>query len=180
MLQVQRQTVGGEKLRKFLEEAKQAQATSVRRIAVGFFETAKYPDGTPVASVAAWNEFGTEHADGRTMSPERPFFRNALPEIRSVARAIVVTKVSPKTLRITKRTANQLGAKAAAIIQQSIVELRQPPNAPLTQIAKSKKRGHIPQSVVSAIMTGDAMSVDANPLIETGFMRLSVTWEIED
>lgn len=39
---------------------------------VGFLENATYPDGTPVAAVAFWNEFGTLHA------PARPFFRQMI------------------------------------------------------------------------------------------------------
>lgn len=39
---------------------------------VGFLENATYPDGTPVAAVAFWNEFGTVNA------PPRPFFRQMI------------------------------------------------------------------------------------------------------
>jgi hypothetical protein len=38
----------------------------------GFLENATYPDGTPVATVAAANEFGTRRI------PARPFFRNMI------------------------------------------------------------------------------------------------------
>ena len=62
---------GGKKLERFLREAGKGGVSSV---AVGFFADAKYQDGTPVAAVAAWNEFGTKNI------PERPFFRNALAE----------------------------------------------------------------------------------------------------
>ena len=41
-------------------------------VAVGFMEGATYPDGTPVAAVAYWNEFG---ASG---TPARPFFRQMI------------------------------------------------------------------------------------------------------
>lgn len=41
-------------------------------VEVGFFEGATYPDGTPVAAVAAWNEYGNGSA------PPRPFFRNMI------------------------------------------------------------------------------------------------------
>jgi hypothetical protein len=39
---------------------------------VGFLEGATYPDGTPVAAVAFWNEFGNGSA------PPRPFFRTMI------------------------------------------------------------------------------------------------------
>lgn len=38
---------------------------------VGFMEDATYPDGTPVAAVAFWNEYGAS-------GPPRPFFRNMI------------------------------------------------------------------------------------------------------
>jgi hypothetical protein len=41
-------------------------------VEVGFLENATYPDGTPVAAVAFWNEFGNGSA------PPRPFFRGMI------------------------------------------------------------------------------------------------------
>lgn len=41
-------------------------------VEVGFLEGATYPDGTPVAAVAFWNEFGNGSA------PPRPFFRTMI------------------------------------------------------------------------------------------------------
>ena len=38
---------------------------------VGFLEGATYPDGTPVAAVAFWDEYGSS-------GPPRPFFRNMI------------------------------------------------------------------------------------------------------
>jgi hypothetical protein len=40
---------------------------------VGFLEGATYPDGTPVAAVAFWNEYGSS-------GPPRPFFRSMIEE----------------------------------------------------------------------------------------------------
>ncbi|MCX2708364.1 MULTISPECIES: hypothetical protein [unclassified Pseudomonas] len=39
------------------------------KVEIGFFEDSTYPNGTPVALVAAWNEYGTR------FHPERPFMR---------------------------------------------------------------------------------------------------------
>ena len=52
------------------------------KLEIGFFETARYPNGTFVAQVAYFNEFGTLNI------PMRPFFRNA------INRYIVVKYVS--------------------------------------------------------------------------------------
>lgn len=41
-------------------------------VKTGFFDDAKYDDGLPVATVAAWNEYGTR------FHPERPFMHDTL------------------------------------------------------------------------------------------------------
>ena len=57
-----------EKIKKKLEKRFNAKL----QLEVGFFSTAKYSTGEYVAQVAYWNEYGT------TLSPPRPFFRNAI------------------------------------------------------------------------------------------------------
>jgi hypothetical protein len=52
--------------------------------------------------------------------------------------------------------ANMIGAKAAAIMKNTIRDLKEPPNAPST-VAKKKS---------------------ANPLVDTGLLMQSVTWEL--
>ena len=61
---------GGDKIGKALDDI--VKRFGGDEVSVGFMEGAKYPDGTPVAAVAFWDEFG--HA-GRFPSPPRPFFR---------------------------------------------------------------------------------------------------------
>ena len=51
---------GGRRIRKLLRTALKG---GVGEVEVGFFSTATYPNGTPVAAVAAWNEFGTERGE---------------------------------------------------------------------------------------------------------------------
>jgi hypothetical protein len=94
-------------------------------VEVGFLEDATYPDGTPVASVAFWNEFGNGSA------PPRPFFRT------------MVAKESPtwggKVAALAKSTDNN-GPKILALIGedvqgaliQSINDLTTPPLAAST------------------------------------------------
>ena len=147
-------TRGGKKLKKFLRDAKNAQG--VRTVEVGFFSTAKYPDGTPVTNVAAWNEFGTENEDGSVHIPERPFFRNAVRAAPPELRAAVRDDINPRTMRVTRRTAKKAGLVMQTIIQRSITNLRDPENAPSTVAKKSS----------------------SNPLIDVAFMRLAVTFAI--
>ena len=147
-------TRGGKKLERFLRDARHARG--VRTVEVGFFSTARYPDGTPVTNVAAWNEFGTENEDGSVRIPERPFFRNAVRRAPRELREATRGEIDPRTMRVTRRTAGKLGLVMQAIIQRSITELRDPPNAPSTKLKKSS----------------------SNPLLDTGFMRLSTTYVI--
>ena len=139
---------GGKKLRRLLREAGKGSVSGVK---VGFFSTARYEDGTPVAAVAAWNEFGTETI------PERPFFRNALAESeRSVGR-ILQAGLDTKKMVVDEQLAGRVGAHVQGKIQDSITSLKEPPNAPETVRRKGS----------------------SDPLLDTGTLRNSVTWQVE-
>ena len=139
---------GGKKLQRLLREAGKGGVSGVK---VGFFSTAKYEDGTPVAAVAAWNEFGTKTI------PERPFFRNALAESeRSVGR-ILQAGLDTKKMVVGEQLAGRVGAHVQGKIQDSITSLKEPPNAPETV----KRKG------------------SSDPLLDTGTLRNSVSWEVE-
>ena len=119
------------------------------KLEIGFFETARYPNGTFVAQVARYNEFGTLNI------PMRPFFRNAINKnikkwYATLQNAINQNATPSKALSI-------VGEVARADIIQSITDLRTPPNAQST--IKQKK--------------------STNPLINTGLMRRSVTYKVK-
>lgn len=135
---------GGEKLKKFFDSAGKG---GVRAVEVGVFASAKYPDGTPVASVAAWNEFGTVHI------PERPAIRIAIKEHEKVILDLIKRSIDPEKMVIDKRLGGLIGASMQGAIQKSIVSLSTPANAPAT--IKAKK--------------------SSNPLIDTGFYLKSIT-----
>lgn len=91
---------------------------------VGFLEGATYPDGTPVAAVAFWNEFGTMTA------PARPFFRG------------MIAKESPKWPAKMAKLAQSgadgekilalMGEDIDGALKQSINDFSDPPNAQST------------------------------------------------
>ena len=85
-----RRVTGGRAAKQFILQAKRAQRGAVEELQVGFFATAKYPDGTPVTNVAVWNEFGT----GRI--PERPFFRQALAGREAGSEAAHAGRAAPR------------------------------------------------------------------------------------
>ena len=143
---------GGRNLEQFLRTAGKGGVSGVR---VGFFSTARYDDddGTPVATVAAVNEFGSRQAN----IPERPFFRQAIAKMEDGVPAIIRGRIDPQRMVIDDRLANQVGAYAAGQVRERITDLREPSNSPATIEAKGSD----------------------NPLIDTGFMRQSATWEVE-
>ena len=92
---------------------------------VGYFESNKYPDGTPVAYVAAIQEFG--YAEGGI--PPRPFFRPTIIRESNNWRALVAAGV--RGIPTGKRTARQvmeaLGSQAAGDTRKTISEITTPP-----------------------------------------------------
>lgn len=119
------------------------------KLEIGFFESARYPNGTFVAQVAKYNEFGTLRI------PMRPFFRNAIQKnikkwYATLQNAINQDLAPNKALSI-------VGEVARADIIQSMTDFKAPPNAQST--IKQKK--------------------STNPLIDTGLMRRSVTYKVK-
>jgi len=126
-------------------------------VSVGFMAGATYPDGTPVAAVAFWNEFGTSRV------PPRPFFRTMpRPFFRQM-----IAKESPtwpgKMAKLAKATdydgdkvLTLMGEDIKGALQQSINEFQSPPLAPSTIEAKGF----------------------AKPLIDTSHMLNSITYEV--
>jgi len=116
---------------------------------VGWFETSKYPDGTPTAYVAAINEFGTSR------TPARPFMRPAIatygPEWLKLMGAAAVQVA---TGAITGAAAmDMIAARAAGDVGKAIQSVTSPPLAASTVARKGFDK----------------------PLIDTGLMFQSVT-----
>lgn len=139
--------IGGEKLKAVFQKAGKGGISSVD---IGVFASAKYPDGTPVAAVAAWNEFGT------ATIPERPAIRIANKENEKTLLNLIKKTVDPETMVITPRIGGLIGANHQGATQQSIVKLSDPANAPRT--IKAKK--------------------SSNPLVDTGFYKNSITFKV--
>lgn len=130
-------------------------------VSIGFMENATYPDGTPVASVAFWNEFGTSTA------PARPFFRTMIakesPQWASkMARQAKGTNYNgPKVLAL-------MGEDIGGALVESIIAVNSPPLAESTILARAKN-----------VKRGDEVSPTiAKPLIDTGHMKNSVSYQV--
>ncbi len=130
------------------EIAKQLELARKVRSIVGLHNDAVYSDGTSVAQVGAWNEFGTERI------PERSFLRSTIAETKSARKEIIFRML--KKVYEGKATAMNAIATAGEFMEQKIkakiVSLRDPANADST-IRRKKS---------------------SNPLIDTGQMLQSV------
>lgn len=142
---------GGQKLKAFVAGAQKK--LPFKDIDVGFFAEARYTDGTPIAAIAFFNEFGTKNI------PERPFFRNANEGIKKPLIALLKRQFKPEDNQlVTLKTAGLAGVLHVNTIQKSITDMRDPPNAPSTIRQKGS----------------------SNPLIDTGEMRRSVTYKVNE
>lgn len=140
-------TTGGERLRESLRKARKA--TGIDGVDVGFFKSAKYPSGVPVASVASWNEFGSNRV------PERSFIRRAMRIVEPDIKEVMERHMRGQSGLPDQAVADEIGQLVSDEIKRQIVEVKSPPNAPSTIAKKSSSQ----------------------PLIDTGFMRQSATWK---
>lgn len=113
---------GGDKITKVLERI----GNSARGlVSAGFLSGARYEDGTPVASVAFWQEYGTAHI------PARPAIRTTISDkspdwVDTLGRALTHYEMDGNA------ALNATGVKMAEDFQQAIVNWSEPPNAEST------------------------------------------------
>lgn len=175
------QLSGGQRLESALAEmsAKVSTATSVD---VGFLQGATYPDGTPVPMVAAIQEFGAPRAG----IPPRPFFRTMIAE-KSGEWPEAIAGLLKANDYDAARTLAQTGAAIKGQLQQSIVDLLEPPLSPVTLMLR-KMKAEDPDLIVTGATVGEAArrvaagesadGVSTKPLIESGHMLNSAEYRV--
>ena len=119
---------------------------------VGFLGNATYPDGKPVAMIAAINEYGAPSRG----QPPRPFFRRMINAKQGEWPAAIAGVLQAQGNDVEKAL-DIAGAAMAGQLRQSIVDLVDPPLAPST-IAR---KGH------------------DKPLVDTSHMLKSVDHEVK-
>ena len=117
-------------------------------VRVGVLENATYPDGTPVAMVAFWNEYGT-----RT-SPVRAFFRTTVSEQKK--NWVLSVQNLMKIHNDPKQVMGLIGVHMQEQIVQSINTWSDPPNSAYTIAKKGFDK----------------------PLVETGVLMRSIKSEV--
>lgn len=93
-------------------------------VRVGVLENATYPDGTPVAMVAFWNEYGTKR------SPVRAFFRTTVSEQKK--NWVLSVQNLMKMHNDPKQVMGLIGVNIQEQLVHSINTWSDPPNAPYT------------------------------------------------
>lgn len=136
----------GDKLAAALKVIVDKANTSVE---VGFLEGATYPDGTPVAEVAYFNEYGTTYA------PPRPFFRTMIAKEQS-SWGPKLAAAYEGTNGNMKQAFAIVGEDIEGALKQSINDLTSPALAPSTV----KRKGF------------------SKPLIDTGHMVNSTGYRV--
>lgn len=140
--------VGGNKMMVYLYNLAKKMKGEVD---VGFMADATYPDGTSVAEVAFYNEFGT------IKIPPRSFFRGMIAK-NSPGWALRISKAAKYYDYDGQKVLELMGQTIQEELQESIVDFSDPPNAPAT----IEKKGF------------------NKPLIDTGHMKDSVTFKVRD
>lgn len=120
---------------------------------VGFFQGDTYDDGTPVAQVAAWNEYGSR------FHPQRPFMQETLENKTNLHAIIKVMKQAARASILNQGGARSLMQLLGKIVAEEI------------KITIANYPGHNSPSTI------DRKGFD-RPLFDTGKMLESVRFRI--
>lgn len=133
----------------------------------GWFESAVYPTGTPVATVAAVHEFG---APAKNIPP-RPFMRPTIARESNNWKALMASgaKAIIRGNATIDQVLNAVGAKAAGDVAKTIASITAPPLKAATIAARARKRK---DKTITATLR--------KPLVDTALMINSVTHLVED
>lgn len=155
---------GGEKVKAALVQMARM-LTNARTVQVGFLAGATYPDGTPVAMVAAIQNYGAPKAN----IPPRPFFSNMI-RAKKGEWAPAAADLLKSNGYDALRTLQLMGEGIAGQLRESIIETNSPPLAASTLA----KRG-VPGMVYDP---KNPKTFRAKPLVDTGHMLGSVDYEV--
>jgi hypothetical protein len=170
---------GGDKLQAELQRMV-GEVTTAQSVKVGFLANATYPDGTPVAMVAAIQNWGAPRAG----IPPRPFFSNMIvakqAEWGPATGALLVANNYNAA-----RTLAQVGEAISGQLREGIINTNDPPLSQVTlMIRKMKSEGATitRKSLKVARQRLDAgesvAGVSTKTLIETSNMINSVAYEV--
>lgn len=156
---VQRSAKGQrEHIRRILDQVEQ------KEVQVGFFESSAYEDGTPVAYVAAIQEFG--YPEGGI--PARPFLRPTIAQQQAAWRETLQRgfRAAVNDQITVQFMLEQFGMAAAGQVKVTISKITEPPLAAATLKARQNRK--------------KTPGVSAKPLVDTGLLISSVQSAVVD
>lgn len=112
---------GGDRMARKLDEVSRRLRTA-HTVRAGFTDKATYPNGTPIAMVAAAQNFGAPAAN----IPPRPFFSNIVRAKRAVWGKELGQLLKAQNMNASKAL-ELMGMRMAGDIKQSIVDMVSPP-----------------------------------------------------
>lgn len=145
------EVTGGERLERTLSDIARL-ASNAKEVRVGFLADATYPDGKPVALIAAIQNWG---APSRGIPP-RPFFSDMIQK-RQHEWGPAIGNLLVNNGYDALRTLQLTGEAVAGQLRTSIVETNDPPLAPST----IRRKGF------------------SKPLVDSGHMLNSVDYEVK-
>jgi len=153
-----------------------AKALQPGTVKIGWFPSARYDDekSTPVAAIAAQNEYGNPNKN----IPARPFIRPAI--IRDQKTWEDIGRRGLKAVLAKKSTVmavlDNIGIRASEDIKHSISLVFSPPLKRATIEARLNRPG---RSVPKGRLTKSQAAGISKPLIDTGHMQATVSYEVE-
>lgn len=173
---------GGTKLANALAEISH-NLEKVGTLKVGFLSGAKYPNGVPVALIAAVQNYGAPRAG----IPPRPFFSNMVASKSSEWPAAIAGLLKANNYDTAKVMA-LTGEAIKGQLQKSIIDTNSPPLSPVTLMLR-KMRGENPDLVVTGRTVGEAArrvaagessgGVSTKPLVWSSQLLNSVAYEVK-
>ena len=157
---------GGKRLEKWLIEMAE-KVKNPATLRVGFLEKAKYPDGTPVAMIAAIQDGGAPRAG----IPPRPFFRNMIAAKKGEWPKAIGGLLQRSDYDAVKAL-EIAGAAIAGQLRESIINTNEPPLKPATILRKGGTRG-------MKYDPGNRSTYPAKPLVDKGIMLNSADYEVK-
>lgn len=174
---------GGAKLEAYLKDLGKRIASGAT-LRAGFLEGATYPDGTPVPMVAAIQEFGAP----RAAIPPRPFMRVTVAAHSGEWGDQTAAALKAMNYDAEKALALMGEAVIKPEIQQSIIDVNDPPLSPITLMLR-KMRSEDQSLVVTGKTVGEAAArvaagestagVNTKPLQDTHHLVDSVDYEVK-
>lgn len=172
---------GGDKLQARLAELSK-RVSKASEVRVGFLEGATYEDGTPVAMVAAIQNFG---APSRGIPP-RPFMSNMVAQ-NGDRWGDDVAELLPQHGYDAQTVLTLMGEEMKGELRQSIVDTDTPPLSPVTLMLR-KMKADDPDLQITGATVGEAArrvkagesygDVSSKPLVDTGYMLSRIDSEV--